>query len=160
MFKKILLTALISTSATAIADDTTTLQFDLEATVPTTRYFVEVTDPTVGTNTQEMVWNQSAQKLDNVSTQLKALNNSGKIEAYIASAAELVHETDISKKIPLTVTIDGKTLPVGAASAVEIVDDATTTVQTLPLVVSPTGAPTYDDGKYNGTVTMNFDHSF
>lgn len=81
MFKKILLTALISTSATAIADDTTTLQFDLEATVPTTRYFVEFNDPTFGTNTQEMVWNQSAQKLDNVSTQLKALNNSGKIEA-------------------------------------------------------------------------------
>jgi hypothetical protein len=159
MFKKMLLTALITTSATAIADDSTSLQFDLEATVPAARYYVEFNDPSFGTGTQEMAWNQSAQKLENISTQLNALNNSGNIEAYIDSDAQLVHETDGSKTIPLTVSIDGKTLPVGAASAVEIVDAATTTEKKLSLVVSPTGTPTYDDGKYNGTVTMNFDHS-
>ncbi|MCU6159791.1 fimbrial protein [Enterobacter bugandensis] len=154
MYKKTIFAALLATSTVAMADEQTELEFQLEANIPAQQYFVEFQDPAFGTTTQTMAWDNVNEKLEEVSTTLLAKNNVGKITAHLDSAAALSKGADT---IPLTVSIDSKALPVGATGAVEIVDAATSTTQSLQMKVAPTGTPTYVPGDYTGAVKMMFD---
>lgn len=164
-FKKNVMAALFATTLTAavtpaMADDPSTLTFDLEATIPVARYYVKFNTPTFPDAPHTMHWDNISETLGNVSTQLKAKNTVGNITAHLDSAAELVHITDGSKKIPLEVKIGTEALSVGNSQAVEILPASETAEVLRTLVVSPqtSPAPAYDPGSYEGTVTMMFDY--
>ncbi|WP_312665611.1 CS1 type fimbrial major subunit [Pantoea sp. CTOTU49201] len=154
MFKKIAIAALIVAPVSAMAVDT--LDFTIEANVPTDRQYVRFLDQDFGTQTQTMQWDGYQQQLENISTTLEAFNNVGNIEAYLSSVASL---SDGTNDIPLKVEIGNKTLGVGAPNKEEIVPAANAgSAQTLNMVVSPNFSGTYTPGDYTGTVTMMFEH--
>lgn len=154
MFKKIAIAALIVAPVSAMAVDT--LDFSIEASVPTERQYVRFADSDFGTQPQTMRWDANQEQLENISTNLHALNNVGNIEAYLDSDAELNSGSDA---IPLNVAIDNVTLEVGAVNKKEVVTAANGgSQQTLNMVVSPNVSGAYTPGDYTGTVTMMFDH--
>jgi hypothetical protein len=159
LIAKTVMASLFCISASAVADEQTSLGFTLEATIPDHRYYVKYADPSFGSSDQEMDWDRDMEKLNSLSTMLKAKNTKGKISAHLSSDAELVHSADPSTTIPLTITIAGRPLAVGQAANVEIVTAAdATTEKTVQLVVAPSSSATYEAGDYTGTVTMMFDH--
>ncbi|MEB5972561.1 CS1 type fimbrial major subunit [Pantoea dispersa] len=155
---KTLFAVLLATSTAVMADDSTSLTFDLKADIPTERYYVQFENPAFGTTEQVMNWDARSQTLEQLRTNLVAMNNVDSVKAYLDGAAVLVHTTDPTQEIPLTVSIAGQSLPATQAAAVTIVDDVTKTEQILPLVVSQTTPATIPDaGEYKGTVKMMFD---
>lgn len=159
IFYKSLIASLVAVSSLAVADERQELTFQLEATIPSERSYVVFSEPGFGSTRKEMVWNGDANILNSVSTDLKARNTEGKISAHLSSAAELEHEDTPANNIPLTVRVGTTDLGVGPTAAVDILSAADAADErTLPLVVSPTGSPSYEGGSYTGEVTMVFDH--
>ncbi|QCP59063.1 CS1 type fimbrial major subunit [Pantoea sp. SO10] len=159
LFYKSLIASLVAVSSLAVADKQQQLNFELEATIPLERSYVKFSDPGFGSTRQEMVWDENANILNNVSTTLQARNTEGKISAHLLNAAVLDHEDTPANNIPLTIRVGSTDLGVGPANAADILTAANAADEkTLPLVVSPTGTPTYEGGSYTGEVTMVFDH--
>jgi molecular chaperone DnaK (HSP70) len=160
IFYKSLIASLVAVSSLAVAvDKQQELTFELEATIPSERSYVKFSDPVFGSTKQEMVWDEDANILNNVSTNLQARNTEGKISAHLLSAAVLEHEDTPANNIPLTVRIGTTDLRVGPMNPSDILTAANAADEkTLPLVVSPTGSPSYEGGNYAGEVTMVFDH--
>ncbi|MBD9659442.1 CS1 type fimbrial major subunit [Pantoea sp. PNT03] len=159
LFYKSLIASLVAVSSLAVADRQQQLTFELEATIPSERSYVKFSDPAFGSTRQEMVWDNDAYILNNVSTNLLARNTEGKISAHLLSAAILEHEDIPANNIPLTVRVGTTDLGVGPINAADILTAASAADEKiLPLVVSPTGSPSYEGGSYAGEVTMVFDH--
>lgn len=159
LFYKSLIASLVAVSSLAVADRQQQLTFELEATIPSERSYVKFSEPGFGSTRQEMVWDGDTSILNNVTTDLHARNTQGKISAYLLNAAELVHVDTPAITIPLTVRVGTTDLRVGPLNAADILTAADAAVEkTLPLVVSPTGSPSYEGGSYAGQVTMVFDH--
>jgi len=160
VYYKSLIASLVAVSSLAVAvDKQQELTFELEATIPSERSYVKFSDPSFGSTKQEMVWDEDAYILNNVSTNLQARNTEGKISAHLLSAAVLEHEDTPANNIPLTVRVGTTDLGVGPTNAADILTAANAADEkTLPLLVSPTGTPTYEGGNYTGEVTMVFDH--
>ncbi|MFP2505008.1 CS1 type fimbrial major subunit [Buttiauxella gaviniae] len=148
--------ALLMTSSAAFAEPTQ-LQFDVEANIPSSNFYV-IADGGWDSNIQKMGWDNVGEKLLNVNQNIKAKNTAGGISGYLASPAALYHVSE-TKEIPLTVSVGGSALPVGATGAPVLVTEAlATTERTLPLVVAPTAAADYTTaGDYHGVVTLMFD---
>lgn len=158
-FYKSLIASLVAVSSLAVADKQQELTFELEATIPSERSYVKFSDPSFGSTKQEMVWDEDAYILNNVSTTLQARNTEGKISAHLLNAAVLEHEDTAANNIPLTVRVGTTDLGVGSVNAADILTAANAADEkTLPLMVSPTGSPSYEGGNYAGEVTMVFDH--
>lgn len=160
VFYKSLIASLIAVSSLAVAaDKQQELTFELEATIPSERSYVKFSDPSFGLTPQEMVWDNDAYILNNVTTNLQARNTEGKISAHLLSAAVLEHENTPANNIPLTIRIGSTDLGVGPANAADILTALSAADEkTLSLVVSPTGSPAYEGGRYEAEVTMVFDH--
>lgn len=157
-FKKLTIAALLAASGSAMAADPSELTFDLEATIPADRYYVQFENPAWGTTKQTMSFDHIAEVLTPLSTNLRMKNTAGKISAYLDSAAELTQPSGPGN-IPLQVSIDGKELQVGSASPVDLTTAATTAEEIKAMVVSPGSGATYTDaGDYEGRVTMVFDY--
>lgn len=159
MFKKIAFIALFTAAVPAMAV-TDTLDFNIEANIPAERQYVKFANPAFGGSTQTMNWDRMSESLGNITTSILARNTSttGNIEAHLRDAPELAKTGSPTDTIPLVVTIDGTTLPIGPANPVEVVTDTEINEQNLTMIVRANPTGDYVGGDYTGIVTMVFDH--
>ncbi|AWH29568.1 CS1 type fimbrial major subunit [Stenotrophomonas sp. YAU14A_MKIMI4_1] len=147
--------ALILAPAVAIAAPIP-VTVSVEATIPAAAG-LQVT-PVGGWDsiTQRMSWDIARQDLQPISQQIDMKNSSGAINGYLVSDAAL---TSGANSLPLTVAVNGKTLPVGAAAAVELLTAAEAGASKRVGVNISTTRPGagYVEGNYTGLVYMMFD---
>ncbi|WP_413676623.1 CS1 type fimbrial major subunit [Pantoea dispersa] len=146
---------IVTTSVSAVPEE---LTFELNAKIPASRFYVVFQDPSFGSTVQEMKFEQASERLESLSTNIRARNTSGKVVAYLKEAPELTHQVDDTKKIPLNISIDNKTLSNVSSSAVEIIGASESDEKVLPLVIQQGSTATFtDSGDYSAQVTLMFE---
>lgn len=159
-FKKFSLTATLFVSAFAVQAATPQVDFTVEAVIPDNSFYVT---PVNGWDAQpqKMQWDEPSMSVVESAPgkQLRMKNTAGGIKAYLASAPVLT-SAGSSSVIPLQVSLAGKSLPVGQASAVELYNATTAaTEQTATMSINQDGSLSQrpEAGTYMGPVTMIFD---
>ncbi|EMK5833563.1 TPA: fimbrial assembly protein [Enterobacter cloacae] len=159
-YKKLSLTAALFASAFAAQAASPQVDFTVEAVIPDNTFYVT---PVNGWDAQplKMQWDEPSMSVTESSPgkQLRMKNTAGGIKAYLASAPVLT-SAESSSAIPLQVSLAGKQLPVGQATAVELYDaTAAATEQTATMAINQAGTLSKrpDAGTYMGPVTMIFD---
>ncbi|CAM7001664.1 MULTISPECIES: CS1 type fimbrial major subunit [Enterobacter] len=159
-FKNISLTAALFATAFAAQAATPQVDFTVEAVIPDSSFYVT---PVNGWDAQpqKMQWDEPSMSVIEAAPgkQLRMKNTAGGIKAYLASAPVLTSSAS-SSVIPLQVSLAGKPLPVGKATAVELYNATTAaTEQTATMAIKQSGSLTQrpDAGTYMGPVTMIFD---
>ncbi|WP_431625530.1 CS1 type fimbrial major subunit [Enterobacter chengduensis] len=158
-FKKLSLTAALFATAFAAQAATPQVDFTVEAVIPDNSFYV-VTSNGWESQPQKMRWDEPSMSVieSDPGKQLKMKNTSGGIKAYLASAPVLTSAGSTSV-IPLEVSVAGKKLPVGSATAVELYNAAAATEKTATMAINQNGKldDRPDAGNYMGSVTMIFD---
>lgn len=153
--KKYTLAAIVScASLSAIAADT--VQFTVEANIPTSSFYV-VPDGDWNIRPVTLNYDPATENLAPTSVKLRAKNTSGGINAYLDATPQLLQNAGVNI-IPLAVSVGGKVLSNGSGNAVPILTDVEASVE-RPLnvqIASGTVGP-HEPGAYTGTVTMMFD---
>lgn len=105
--------------------------------------------------TQQMSWDIASQDLKPINQQMDMKSNAA-IEGYLTSAAAL---TSGANSLPIVVAVNGKPLPVGAATKIEILTEAEAKASKRVGVDISTTKPGagYVEGKYAGQVYMMFE---
>jgi hypothetical protein len=152
-----IITALLAvTTFAANAAVTPEINFNVEATIPASDFYVTA-ESGWDASPQKMVWNEASSSLSPLTKNLSMKNSGGGIKAYLAAPPTLVSD---ASNIPLSVTVAGQPLPTNAADAVEVISGTTAAAGRLVgMTVSQTttGGTRPTAGTYMGTVTMIFD---
>lgn len=153
LMKSALFAVIAAASLQAMADPVTQT-ISLEATVPTTDYYVQPKESTWINQTQTLAYSVATGKLTGLTKAFDVKNTAGSITAKLLSTAVLTSGTS---SIPLTVKFNNIALSTTDTSVVLKANAAT--ASSVNLEVIPAAAPTggYTPGKYSGTVQLSFD---
>lgn len=153
--KKYALATVIScASLSAMAADT--VQFTVEANIPTSSFYV-IPDGDWNIKPVKLNYNPVTDNLAATSVGLRAKNTSGGIKAYLDVTPQLVQNAGVYT-IPLAVTVAGRALGNGSENAVSILTDEEASVERpLTVQIAPDADGPHEPGDYTGTVTMMFD---
>lgn len=153
--KKMALALLLTSSSTAVFA-AETVQFDVEANIPSSTFYV-IPDGNWNATPVTLGYDPVNNTLDSVSRNLRAKNTNGAITAHLDRAPQLA-QIDGVESIPLTVSVAGKPLPVGSANPVEILTAAEAQNEKLiSMTVGPVAGAPLAAGQYHGSVAMVFD---
>lgn len=148
------------TTAFAANASTPQVDFTVEAVIPDNTFYVT---PVNGWDArpQMMRWDEPSMSVieSDPGKQLRMKNTAGGIKAYLASAPVLT-SAGSNSAIPLQVSLAGRTLPVGSATAIELYNETlAATEQTATMAISQSGTLSQrpEAGTYMGPVTMIFD---
>jgi hypothetical protein len=135
------------------------VKFDLKTTVPATDFYVSPVNAYTGDVI--LPWNEGRLAVESHNNQLRMKNTGGGISAWLQGSPELVSSSATSV-IPLTVTINSKSLSVGTSNAVTLLTDSeAASEKTVGMAVAQ--KDTYTDatrpvaGDYYTAVNIVFD---
>lgn len=153
LMKSALFAVIAAASLQAVADPVTQT-IALEATVPTSDYYVLPKDNTWINQTQTLAYSMVTGKLAGLTKAFDVKNTAGSITAKLLSTAVLTSGTS---SIALTVKFNNVALSTTDTTVVLKANAAT--ASSVNLDITPAAPPTggFTPGKYSGNVQLSFD---
>ena len=153
--KKVLFVVIAAASLQAMAEPITHT-IALEATVPTSDFYVTPNDSSWVNKTQKLTFSAATGNLSSVTKQFDVKNVAGSITCKLLSTATLTSGTN---SIPLTVKFNNAVLSTTDTTVLTKANAVAASSVNLEITpVRPTGGD-YTPGKYSGNVQLSFDSS-
>lgn len=153
-FMKTALFAVIAAASLQAVADPISHTISLEATVPTSDFYVLPKDATWINQTQVLSYNAATGNLSSLTKAFDVKNTAGSITGKLLAPASITSGT---ASIPLTVKFNNVALTTADATVVTKPNAAAASSVNLEIApVRPSGAD-YAPGKYSGNVQLSFD---
>ncbi|WP_175712324.1 CS1 type fimbrial major subunit [Burkholderia ambifaria] len=154
MLKKTILVMGLAVTYGAAMAESQNFDVSVTATVPTDTFYVSA-NGWDASQIQTMGWNNLLDRINPLQRNLDMKSTVGGITAYLIGSPKLSSGT---ASLPLTVTVNNKSLMEGAANPAEVMSAAAAAIGgVVPMVVSAETKERPEGGVYNGTVQMMFE---